>query len=169
MRSVAALLLLLTAASLPAQDTSCHELFTRTGLTQRSSLPIGSCGDCHAGSTQSPRVAARLGNPGGSKWIRGDEILIWLGETSNTEPGTTPVSRDLSAVDRHAQAWTSLRSPAAEQMGQVLGKPGQLHRDRACLACHTSLPVYNLECDSTGLVAPALEADVVLAGLTPRD
>lgn len=161
MRSVAALLLLLlTAASLPAQDTSCHELFTRTGLTQRSSLPIGSCGDCHAGSTQSPRVAARLGNPGGSKWIRGDEILIWLGETSNTEPGTTPASRDLSAVDRHAQAWTSLRSPAAEQMGQVLGKPGQLHRDRACLACHTSLPVYNLECDSTGLVAPALEADV---------
>lgn len=162
MRSIAALLLMLTAASLPAQDNSCQALFTRTGFTQRTSLPIGNCGDCHSGSTQSPRVAARLGNPAGSKWIRGDEILIWLGETSVADASQTPAPRDLAAVDRHAQAWTSLRSTTAEQMGRVLGKPGQLHRDRACLACHTSLPVYNLECESDGLISADLESDVRL-------
>lgn len=163
MRSVAALLLMLTAASLPAQDSSCQSLFTPAGLTQRTSLPLSGCRQCHIPQIElADEDAARIGNPERTKWIRGDEVLIWLGAASVAVDGQTSASRNLSAVDRHAQAWTSLRSTTAEQMGRVLGKPGQLHRDRACLACHTSLPVYDLECDSEGLISAALESDTRL-------
>jgi len=165
MRSVSALLLLLAATTLPAQEPRCQSLLTREGLSLRTSLPTGNCADCHAGSTRSPRVAARLGNLAGEKWIRGDEILIWLGETLSADNTQTPVTRDLSAVDRHAQAWTSLKSPLAEQMAVVLGKPGQLHRDRACLACHTSLPVYNLTVDPDGLISEDYQHQPQLAAL----
>lgn len=165
MRSVAALLLLLAATRLHAQEPHCQSLLTREGLGQRNSLPTGNCADCHAGSTPSARVAARLGNLAGEKWIRGDEILIWLGETTSPDGAQNPVARDLSAVDRHAQAWTSLKSPLAEQMAVVLGKPGRLHRDRACLACHTSLPVYNLTADSDGLISEDYQHQPQLAAL----
>ena len=162
MRNFAALLLLLVTTSLPAQENTCQSLLTRKGLSQRASVPIGSCGNCHTGSTLSPLLAARLGNPDGNRWIRGDEILIWLGQKTTPDNAQAENSKDLSAIDRHSQAWTSLRSKTAEQMGKVLGKPNQLHRDPACLACHSSLPVYELEKDSAGLVSAHYETDIRL-------
>lgn len=79
MRSVAALLLMLTAASLPAQDSSCQSLFTPAGLTQRTSLPLSGCRQCHIPQIElADEDAARIGNPERTKWIRGDEVLIWL-------------------------------------------------------------------------------------------
>lgn len=91
------------------------------------------CSICH-GKVQAPADdlpldVRGLGNDG---WIRGDELLTWV--------------RD----DYHYQAFAVLLNDQSREMAKHLGRVdargnSNIHQDRRCLACHSSMPVDAME------------------------
>jgi len=74
------------------------------------------------------------------KWIRFDEIKIW------------------STKDKHSQAYSVLLGTQSEKMGRLLGVQ-EIHRDKRCLACHSSYPLQGMQTDAAGLVNKKLSLD----------
>ncbi len=165
------ILLIATADSLPGQPQDHSEPAISTPAIARPGhqfLGMNSCYNCHARSERNEDLAAELGLQTGDTWIAGNEMQIWSGRggavgVPTAEPADAATVHGKSAspaIDRHAQAYTSLLSETAVRIGQMLGRPA--HRDQRCLACHSAMPMVELSTETSGLVDQKFLTDVRL-------
>jgi len=122
--------LIVTACAVSAQSAvpgSCESILRRDGKeSERSFLGLNECYNCHTNGFPKDGFGDRFGITANDNWIQADEVRTW-GEK-----------------DKHAQAYTSLlsdTSDTARKMGEAMGLPGNIHRDKRCLACHTGFPI----------------------------
>ena len=81
---------------------------------------VTNCVSCHTPDA----VIDPVLSPPDDKWVRNDEVVIW------------------NANDKHRQAYSVLSSPLGETIGKTLNTDAT--RDKRCLACHCSVPHYEL-------------------------
>jgi len=129
------------AGSVTAQSpvTTCASLQrSDSGKSDRTFLGLKACYNCHNNGFAKDGFGDRFGIMANDSWILANEVKTW-GET-----------------DKHAQAYTSLLSATGTKIGKALGVEGNIHRDKRCLACHTGLPIAEMETESGethGLIA----------------
>ena len=119
--------LIVTVCAVSAQSVvpgSCESILRREGKESgRSFLGLKECYNCHTNGFPKDGFGDRFGITANDNWILANEVRIW-GEN-----------------DKHSQAYTSLLSDTARKMGEAMGVPGTIHRDKRCLACHTGFPI----------------------------
>jgi hypothetical protein len=105
---------------------------------------VAKCVRCHGvptGATAGPVIP---GIPDASDgWILGNELITW------------------GQNDKHYQAYAVLLNERSKRMGEILGVT-EIHRDARCLACHSAIPVAQLNADKDGLVPVARLKDPAL-------
>ncbi len=79
-------------------------------------------------------------------WVLLNEVTIW------------------ATKDKHYQAYAVLLNARSQQMARIMkvvdnNGESQIHRDKRCLACHSGIPVHQLESDNRGLVPVELTND----------
>lgn len=119
--------LIATVCAASAQSVvpgSCESILRREGKESgRSFLGLKECYNCHTNGFPKDGFGDRFGITANDNWILANEVRTW-GEK-----------------DKHSQAYTSLLSDTAKKMGEAMGVPGNIHRDKRCLACHTGFPI----------------------------
>ncbi|MDX1968257.1 MAG: multiheme c-type cytochrome [Planctomycetaceae bacterium] len=113
-----------------AAETFPH-WFPRSNGVSRTAVTYTKCGDCHRQPPEveiSPKAkpdirAALLRGIRTSNWVTRTEETIWLDH------------------DRHVQAFAVLGNSQSQHMAKLLGIDDAT-RDRRCLACHSSKPVW---------------------------
>ncbi len=119
--------LIATASAVSAQNAApgaCESILRREGTESgRSFLGLKDCYNCHTNGFPKDGFGDRFGITANDNWILANELRTW-GEK-----------------DKHSQAYTSLLGETAKKMGEAMGLPGNIHRDKRCLACHTGFPI----------------------------
>ena len=106
---------------------SCESILLRAGAQAgRPFLGLKECYNCHTSGFPKDGFGEQFGILANDSWILGNEVKTW---------GTQ---------DKHSQAYTSLLSETAKTMGIAMGVPGNIHRDKRCLACHSGFPISDM-------------------------
>ncbi len=103
-----------------------------------------SCRICHLKPTQNDAIPG-LGGTVDDSWVLLNEVEIW------------------GRYDKHYQAFAVLLNDQSQRMAKILkivdeNKKSQIHRDQRCLACHSAMPLAQMEAVN-GLVPVKLTTD----------
>lgn len=114
---------------------------------KRKTAGLGTCGNCHNKAGAEQPVLALMGTGLDDGWCLLNELATW------------------GNMDKHFSAYSVLLSDRSKKMAEILGimENGQsvIHRDKRCLACHSGLPLYEMDGEG-GLVSENLTKDVRL-------
>jgi hypothetical protein len=124
-------------------QTKAIALVMQKTETPNGFMGVDECLRCHLGKLTESKETPPLFKgftSSADQWIRFDEIEIW------------------STQDKHSQAFSVLLGKQSEKMGRLLGVQ-EIHRDKRCLACHSSYPLQEMQTDAAGLVNQKLTLD----------
>lgn len=133
-----------------ARDATCSfdEKWWNPKGGPRDIAGVQNCYLCHARKPGDDSLPPGIVSPGGTDdgWVLLNEVRTW-GEK-----------------DKHYQAYAVLLNDRSQKMARSLGvvdKDGKsvIHRDKRCLACHSSWPVDRLTTDPHGMISEAMTAD----------
>ncbi|HUG92697.1 MAG TPA: multiheme c-type cytochrome [Planctomycetaceae bacterium] len=132
------------AQAQPAGESGFYGLPHASGRTFEG---VGtSCVGCHFKAQERDSIPG-VGGATDDGWALLNEVRTW------------------GRVDKHYQAYAVLLMDRSKQMARIMGvvdpDTGEslIHRDQRCLACHSSLPLDQLNADERGLIPEELTAD----------
>jgi len=119
----------------PSRDTNHRFGAPESGPRNVIGVKNQKCSNCHAKSAAAVEMPlpSDLQSSGDDGWILSNEMLTW------------------SQNDPHYNAFAVLRNEQSQQMARLLGfvdettKEPNVHRDRRCLSCHSSVPIEQME------------------------
>jgi hypothetical protein len=127
----------------PQHKTQAFAFVLQQSETPNGFLGVDECLRCHLTGLSESKATPPLFKGFTSiddQWVRFDEIKIW------------------STKDKHSQAYSVLLGKQSEKMERLLGVQ-EIHRDKRCLACHSSYPLQAMQTDAAGLVNERLALD----------